>query len=231
MFRGVNRMPVFAVIQQDQYTATTDLQCITVVIPDGDEYKALLAGMLQFPSDVLNYADPASAQADGVAAAWRDALVDIDWEGCVLPQNEGLQSRWTLWARLGVIVTGNAMAFINLGAVFLNGYYAQTAAAINDKHYHTVWMSPGTYTLSILYRKASNAGIATIKAVMSPSPTISIGTVDMYISTSADNNLAQINFVVTVSGKYLITVEALTKNASSSGYLLPYSIIEIARIL
>lgn len=75
-------MPTFAVIQQDQYAATDDTQCIQIIIPAGDEYKALLAGMLQLPGNPLNYASPESAQAEGVAAAWDDAIAAIDWSGC-----------------------------------------------------------------------------------------------------------------------------------------------------
>lgn len=75
-------MPFFAVIQQDQYPATDETQCIGVIIPAGDEYKALLAGMLNFPADPLNYAEPDTPQAEGVAASWSDAIATIDWTGC-----------------------------------------------------------------------------------------------------------------------------------------------------
>jgi len=75
-------VPFLPPIQQDQYPATGDTQCIEVIIPDGDEFKALLAGLIALASNVQNYQDPESAQADGLAAIWDEAYSLIDWEGC-----------------------------------------------------------------------------------------------------------------------------------------------------
>jgi len=75
-------MPYFPPIQEDQYPATDETQCIEIIIPAGDEFKALLAGLMVSASDVNNYADPLSAAADGLAAIWDEAYSQIDWNGC-----------------------------------------------------------------------------------------------------------------------------------------------------
>jgi len=222
-------MPGFAVIQQDQYTATAAVQCITVIIPDGDEYKALLAGMLQLPANVLNYADPASAQADGVAAAWGDALAQIDWEGCVLPQNEGLQSREQLWSREGIISSGGVMTFTNVTSTWYNGYWHQATPLITDRHDFFTYLSPGTWNGRIMYRKTSGSGIATIKARPDSGSPITIGAVDFYNATTQENQMSNLSFSIVDGGRYVVSVESLSKNASSSGYQLDYALIDLYR--
>jgi len=72
-------MPYFPPIQQEQYPATDETQCLQIFIPAGDEFKALLAGLMVAASDVNNYANPLSAEADGLAAIWDNAYSQIDW--------------------------------------------------------------------------------------------------------------------------------------------------------
>jgi len=222
-------MPVFAVIQQDQYTATAAVQCITVIIPDGDEYKALLAGMLQLPADALNYADPSSAQAEGVAAAWSDALAGIDWEGCVLPQNEGLSTREQLWSREMIVGSGGQQTFTNVNTAWYNGYWHQATPALNDRHDFFAWLCPGVWRGRVTYRKTSGSGIMTVKARPDAGSIVTCGTIDFYNATTQENQMSNLSFVITDPGRYVISVEALSKNASSSGYQLDYALIDLYR--
>lgn len=75
-------MPTFAVIQQDQYPATDETQCIQIIIPAGDEYKALLAGLMSLAANIDNYAEPDSVQAEGISTIWQDATASIIWDAC-----------------------------------------------------------------------------------------------------------------------------------------------------
>jgi len=85
-------MPYFPPIQQDQYPATDEVQCVTIYIPAGDEFKALLAGLISLAANIMNYANPESAQTDGLAAVWDEAYSYNDWSGCIpmdiVPNNE-----------------------------------------------------------------------------------------------------------------------------------------------
>jgi len=79
-------VPSLPVIRSEQYPATDETQCVTVYIPSGDEYKALLAGLYSLAINPANYDEPDSAQVDGLTAIWDNAYSLIDWTGCIMPE-------------------------------------------------------------------------------------------------------------------------------------------------
>lgn len=219
-------MPSFPVIQQDQYTATSDTQCIQIIIPDGDEYKALLAGMLQPPANALNYADPESAQAEGVAAAWSDALALIDWNACMEP-SEVFSSRLVLWGAEMKIIAGNGWQWNQLTSQDLEGYWRQSVAAQFDEVELFVAVPPGIYRIDLFGVKFSGAAKQSIKWNGN-----AISDIDWYANPSQIRQLIQPGNDMTVTGDEGLTINSKvnSRNASNTtGWYIGITWMKIRR--
>jgi len=221
-------MPFFPPIQQEQYPATDETQCIEIKIPAGDEFKALLAGLMVSASDVNNYADPLSPAADGLAAIWDQAYSEIDWTGCMPPSLTGNQTRVSLWHRWTQVTTGNP-----IGTVFdvsqLWGHYArQNTPADGDDGYQDVWLSAGEYEIRVLYLRSTNSAKLTVVFQYQPdsSQVVAINQADLY-GTLAYNQVVTEQFTLTESGHYRVYFVANGKNASSSSFFILLTETEI----
>ena len=90
--------------------------------------------------------------------------------------------------------------------------------AINDALDFQVYLAAGTYSLSVLYRKTSAAGIIEF---YSTTDSNSIGTIDAYAATATNNNLSTLtSYTVSTSGLKTIRMRSTTKNASSTNYVM-----------
>jgi len=162
------------VIRQDEYGATTDLQCVKIYIPEGDEYRRLLARLLAIPTDVASYDDPDSAQSEGLAAVWRDAYLDVAWGGCgTPPECESMDSEITIFPGSMDLVTGGAIATaVNTSA--LHNYVSDITPAANLNARRAFrYMEAGTWNYRLMAVTLSN-GCSLTMSIVDPDGTIHI---------------------------------------------------------
>lgn len=221
-------MPYFPPIQQDQYPATDETQCLEIIIPAGDEFKALLAGLMVAAADVNSYADPASAAAEGQAAIWDEAYSQIDWNGC-MPQLTSNQSRFTLWHRWAQIAVGNALQ-VNVGDTTLitNHYCRQSTAAAGDETYQDLWLAAGDYAMRVLYyRLTTNGKCSFIFQNQNTLEQITpLSAQDLSGSTLA-NQVLSATFTITDPGHWRMYTHVTAGGASSGGFFVPLIFTEV----
>lgn len=221
-------MPTISNFFQDAYPATDELQCITVYIPAGDEFKWLLAGLLRLPSLATSYQDPESEQAQGLADVWRDGYDLTDWEGCVNPVNVGALSRTTLWHRWATVTTGNPIQVLTTTAQEFNVVARQNPPGANDDSYQDVWLPEGEYSMRVLYIRGTSNGILTVVFQHQPDLTtvVPINMVDLY-GVAANNQILTATFTLTQPGHYKVYFVTQGKNPSSSNYYIQITCTEI----
>jgi len=224
-------MPYFPVIQEEQYPATDETQCIQIIIPAGDEFKALLSGLIASASDVNNYANPDSVAAEGQAAIWDTAYSLIDWLGCydmVAPQ-----IWYDLWGRDVLNNTANPVSIVINNNQIHNYYVLIPSPAINQQMYwNYIDLIPGDWKLTIDYVKRADAAIVDFYfSDMAGAGTHNIdisSTLDMYGATTV-NQQAVFDFTVVTADSYRCTLTAGAKNASSSNYNIPITRVRLNR--
>lgn len=219
-------MPYFPPIQQDQYPATDETQCIEIIIPAGDEFKALLAGLMVAAADVNSYADPESAAAEGQAAIWDEAYSQIDWNGCPV---EGIQTSITLLHSFAEVVSGNALQLVLDAAQAYSTYNRQNTAANADRTRYWMKLAPGDYTFKMLHLKGATNGIVHIVLFSFPGDDdVAIATsLDLYNASTLRNQLYEVGFTVNVDALYHLDIFVDGKNASSSSFHVPITAIYI----
>jgi hypothetical protein len=110
-----------------------------------------------------------------------------------------------------------------------NGYRGATvggAGALNASASWKVVLTPGTYSLDLIYVAYSDAGIMiwTLDAA-------NLGNVDGYSPGAAFNTTASLpSFTVTTGGVKTLTVTMSTKNTASSGYDAYLEAIQLRRL-
>jgi hypothetical protein len=207
-------VPTIAQFDQDRYAATDEVRCITIYVPDDDSYMPLLAGLLALPSYLENYQDPESAQAEGVAAVWRDAYIQTDWEGCIVP--EIAEHRADVFSRFSVVSAGT---LTRTAAAFMAfGYVMQTDAANARQTTDLVYLSAGTWQYRGLYAKSTDAGITEVDLLPPTGGTINvIINLDQFGLFNAEF-LATATLTIPADGLYTLrTANFTSKNPSSSG--------------
>lgn len=219
-------MPQIPVIQQDQYPATSDTQIIGVVIPSGDEYKWLLAGMIQTPASANNYADPDSAQAQGVAGAWADAISSIDWDELMTPAQQFNRGVYP-WGWYFSVISGNVISWSDLSSQPFSGYWRQSPAAINNEVEAHFPLPTGIYRIDLYGVKATICGQQQIAWNGNAFPTV----IDWYSATSAINTTVSPGYDITLTDNAGLTINSKMtgKNASATDYQLLLSWLIIRR--
>lgn len=107
--------------------------------------------------------------------------------------------------------TGWGTLLVNTSSL-ANGY--RSGAVQNDLLGWDVVLAGGTWTVELLYAKASTQGIVTLSI-----DGTDIGTIDTYAASTQHNQLSSVSGVsVTTPGKKRLRLKMATKNASSSGY-------------
>lgn len=157
-------MGTFAQIRQDEYPATDETQCIAVHIPAGDEYKALLAGFIAMLTDVNNYLDPESAQADGIAATFDEGYSLTNWDGCGVPPecNEMNSNIWLMPDRASV-TSGALIAWVSDTLSSLGGYFQQSPGLTADAYRWDFYLASGKYNIDMLYFRNTGNGKGDLK--------------------------------------------------------------------
>lgn len=105
------------------------------------------------------------------------------------------------------------------------GYFGNSSANINDEYNWTgVKLQEGSYKISVLALKASSRGIATMTFAGE-----TIAEADLYNATNVDNALLSDTFTLSSDTSGVIELKALSKNGSSTNYLLSISMLKIER--
>lgn len=224
----VERMVTIAQFISEQYPATDEVQCITLYIPQGDEFKALAAGLLALATNPLNYDEPDSAQAEGLAAIWDDAYSQIDWGGCMTPA-QGQQSRMSLFHRWVTVGVGSATVNLTIDAAVMHAFYSeQTPAATGDEWYYDVWLPAGDYQMRILYFRRTNNGQLTLDLLNQDGGSdVGLLTAQELFGTTLRNQIIAIGFTVVDAGHYRLRGGIGSKNVSSTGFACPLTTIEL----
>lgn len=223
-------MPSFPVIRSEQYPATDETQCVTVILPAGDEYKYLLAGLMGLASNPYNYDEPDSVQVEGISAIWDDAYSQIDWSGCVFPALVGLQDRVLLPAYFAIKISGNAIIYnkaVNNGGIA----FQNTSASTDNFGWFGLKLRAGSYTAKWLV--TTNTSSANVDVFLRPDPSgtnISIwSNLQLYTGSVLENVLQQASFTLPLDGLYDLIVAVDGHHASSLAYLVQHTMMELIR--
>lgn len=113
------------------------------------------------------------------------------------------------------VVQGTWTPSLNV-ACYPDFYLVNTTTAINDECYFYVQLSQGTYTLQILHRQQSDAGI--VKFFLDATQ---IAAFDYYKAGGGVDNYyqEQTGIVITAGKLFKLTLRINTKNAASSSYI------------
>lgn len=87
----------------------------------------------------------------------------------------------------------------------------------------SVYLSAGTYRLTVIYERGSNRGIQTWAI-----DGTSVATIDGY-GPQTQNVVSQTSGIVLTAGNHLVRVTTATKNASSTGYFCTLQHISLLR--
>lgn len=222
-------MPTIAPIRSDQYPATDEVQCVTVYIPAGNEFKALLAGLYNVATEPQNYDDPDSAQTDGLCAVWDTAYNMIDWGGCNVTV-EGVQSQLSLWTRFARNNFAPVYQF-NLNQPFAHYLQQPSVGLVNQYFAWDVYLTIGTWNLECLYVRQANSGIASIGTINNSTGIETVHVTQDMNGSFLLNQAATTSFTITESRGYSLFVQVKTKSGASGGYLMGVTGVNLWRSL
>lgn len=114
---------------------------------------------------------------------------------------------------LGFVVNAGSWGGVTNASAIGNGLFYNSSATINDSVSWVFGCEGGTWTLNLMYFKASAYGQVTWYI-----DGVSIGTTDQYNASSTYNNIASFTNIALSAGKHTLTATVTGKNASSSGY-------------
>lgn len=208
-------MVTIADFNQDKFEATDAIRCIKVYIPDGEGYLTLFAGLLALTNQVTNYQDPDSAQAEGVAAIWRDAYIETDWEECEM----GGQSNWDFW----VFNARWNFAFLFTGNVnqMFGGYASRTGTPVIGDAFSWPYVHAraGDYEIEIQWVRQTNAGnieFSLDDGSGSPFVVTTLNTAGTFLL----NQRTIVSFTLPSDGEYTLIAKAVTPVSPSTGYAM-----------
>lgn len=154
------------------------------------------------------------SQADNSTKIATTAYVDTKYAGDHLLlvgwQNSGVtQGTWIIQASSSYVLAQT---------------YTNSTTTQNDQIDFLIGVSGGTYTIVLMYTKATSVGIATILVDGS-----SVGTIDMYAGSTTNNNVSSLTGVSIAAGRRTISIKIATKNASSSQYRIFFNSLGLFR--
>ena len=216
---------------QDAYPATDEFQCIQVYLPAGDEYKWVLAGLMNIASRESSYLDPESAQAEGVAQLWRDAYLMTDWSGCMPPSEAGAQTRVTFFSRFDENLSIGARTYVpDLNQPF-GHYMTTTTPSIGDEVGQRVWLPAGDYEANLLYVRLTTGCKLDLIAQYEPdlSQVVIMNNFDMSGATLR-NQIHSANFTLTQAGNYLFSWKAAAAGDTAAGFQMAITATDIYKV-
>lgn len=124
------------------------------------------------------------------------------------------------------VTSGGSEIWVSLTSSFFAGYWTQTPGAINDSREAEFTCTSGEYRIFFGVHKNNNCAIMTIKIDGS-----SIGTIDLYNATlQLNQHLQSASFDITEDSTHTLEIAALSKNASSSSYVIPIVYADVVRL-
>jgi len=212
-------MPYFPVIQSEQYPATDELQCVSVYLPAGDEYKALLAGFFSLLCNPNSYDEPDSAQVDGLVAVFDTAYAEINWNGCgIPPECEHMDSAITVFANDMEVDQGNAIT-IGVQTNQVHAFEVSQLTATNGQILRfRRYMAAGTYDFRLCGIRFTDCGIQKLQINWSDG--------SVHVHSPSYDFYGTLSYNYTVTGTFDIDIDGYTsfflitdgKNSSSSSY-------------
>jgi uncharacterized coiled-coil protein SlyX len=124
-----------------------------------------------------------------------------------------LPSGFQHWHDTSKIVTGGALASVQVAASFYSTMWQQNSAALNDSFSFTTLLSAGTYTLVILMTRATNKGKLQLKI----NNVLAFNDVDGYNPTTIFERVMR-TITITTGGLQEFVFTVYSKNASSTAY-------------
>lgn len=192
-------MPYSGTIVSEQYPATDETQCLSILIPAGDEFKALAYGLLNKATLPNSYDDPDSAQTEGLCAVWDNALYLTDWNAC-MENTQSANNSLFLTAGDFDVDSGGANTFVGASGQPMGGYWWQTSFAPGDAIDCYRYMVAGDWTLRFMCQRGA-AGGKFLPQVIDVDGNINVLTeVDLYLATSQAAYSVDRSFTLSVSG-------------------------------
>jgi len=208
---------------QDAYPATDELQCIQIYIPNADEFKWLLAGLLRIPSLASSYVDPDSEQAQGLADIWREGYELTDWGGC--PVANGYSDRTVLPGVTAVASVGSAFAGNYNTNIGLS--YRQPASINNIGKIEDIALRAGSYKYNFSTLSTSqSAKIDIYLQTATGDPVYFLQNLDLYNAVTVASLFYGLGTYVPEDGVYTLYFDVVGKNAASGSY--NYDLREVA---
>jgi len=219
-------MTYIPAIREEQYPASDETQCISVIIPAGDEFKWLLAGLLGIPARLDAYVGDDEAQVDGLVATWDDAYSQIDWSGCTVAN--GNQDRILLPAIDAKYSNGTSFTAGVISSSVGLVWYQTTPLSTNIGKIDYIPLRAGAWKATFGTMLTSASAKLDIYLKLGAGDPISMWSLlDLYNSTSIVSWFDQGGFTISEDGLYTLYFDVNGKNASSSNYnyyLLPTAI-------
>jgi hypothetical protein len=164
-----------------------------------------------------------------VAGASTLSYVDVlPWHHVILPVWTPDTTPQGTWAVSSVADSAGDYGLYKPGSTANSGGAQSFANAVgtaqNDEVGWFVNLGAGTWEAKFWVRKSTNTAIITLNL-----DGASQGTVDTYAAAPAAATLSITGWTVATSGKHTISIKAATKNASSSAYVLNFTVIELHR--
>lgn len=209
-------MPYFSPIISDQYPATDETQCIDLIIPAGDEFKALVFGMLNKLTDVNNYDDPDSAQSEGLAAIWSDALYQSTWGNC-MENTQSANNSLIVFADEFEIDTGGSNLLTISTSQMHNFYVRQSPSENGDIREVYRYMVAGDWKCRLIAVKTISSG-KILPQIQDADGNITVLTERDLYGSAAFNQAYEDTFTLAVSGLTRLIIGLNGKNTSSSDY-------------
>lgn len=132
---------------------------------------------------------------------------------------------WKRWHNTASILNGTS-SFTSYSDGNGSTIYYQSPAANGDITRHEFWCMQGIYLLSMAGQVGPDAGIIDVK-VTDASGTYTVATIDLYASGYIFCKAQLVPLMVRYSGRQYLSFTVNGKNASSSGYNVQFSFVQL----
>ena len=150
-----------------------------------------------------------------------DRFTTTSWQQQIIP-----------WCGPANTIVGTWAPAVNTSTIG-NGVYVNTSNAQNDAATWYVTLSPGNWTVDLVYNKNTNGAIATVELDDGFGTFSTVGTVDTYAASAAYNQVTSITGVSVVGAfphRRQLRIKAATRNASNTtGWYLNLAAIQMRR--
>lgn len=212
-------------IISDEYPATVAMQCVMIVIPEGDEYLRLLAGLLNLAGEPSSYDDPESVQTEGLCFAWDESYFLTEWLNCGEPPGEeSMNSAVILFPDRASVTSGAVIAWVSNTGSSLAGYFQQSPALTGDSYRWEFYLARGRYNVDMIFLRGTGNGRGDIEVYDESLTLIAQIAVDLRGAAQANTVLGGA-FDLPVGGKIRVTWKGT--GSSGAGFIRPVQRIMI----